>query len=158
MNGGKSWDKILYHSDSIGFSDLEFAPDDPNTIYAGAWRGERKPWTIISGSSEGGVYKSTDGGTNWVKLTNGLPTNLIGKIDFAVSPANPNVVYANIEASDDQGGLYRSDDRGASWKFVSDNSNLTNRPFYYTNIYANPKNENVVYNSALRFLKSSDGG
>ena len=158
MNGGKSWDKILYHSDSIGFSDLEFAPDDPNTIYAGAWRGERKPWTIISGSSEGGVYKSTDGGTNWVKLTNGLPTNLIGKIDFAVSPANPNVVYANIEASDDQGGLYRSDDRGASWKFVSDNSNLTNRPFYYTNIYANPKNESVVYNSALRFLKSSDGG
>ena len=107
---------------------------------------------------KGGVYKSTDGGTNWVKLTNGLPTNLIGKIDFAVSPANPNVVYANIEASDDQGGLYRSDDRGASWKFVSDNSNLTNRPFYYTNIYANPKNENVVYNSALRFLKSSDGG
>ncbi len=157
-DGGTSWDKILYHSDSIGFSDLEFAPDDPNTIYAGAWRGERKPWTIISGSSEGGVYKSIDAGVNWVKLTNGLPTNLVGKIDFAVSPANPDVVYANIEASDDQGGLYRSDDRGASWEFVSDNANLTNRPFYYTNIYANPKNENVVYNSALRFLKSSDGG
>lgn len=157
-DGGASWDKILYHSDSIGFSDLEFAPDDPNTIYAGAWRGERKPWTIISGSSEGGIYKTIDGGINWVKLTNGLPTNLIGKIDFAVSPANPAVVYANIEASDDQGGLYRSNDRGASWEFVSDNSNLTNRPFYYTNIYANPKNENVVYNNALRFLKSTDGG
>lgn len=158
VDGGASWDKILYHSDSVGFSDLEFAPDDPNTIYAGAWRGERKPWTIISGSSEGGVYKTTDGGQNWVKLTNGLPTNLIGKIDFAVSQANPAVVYANIEASDDQGGLYRSNDRGASWEFVSDNSNLTNRPFYYTNIYANPKNENVVYNNALRFLKSTDGG
>ncbi len=158
IDGGKSWDKILYHSDSIGFSDLEFAPDDPNTIYAGAWRGERKPWTIISGSTEGGVYKSTDGGANWTKLTNGLPTNLIGKIDFAVSAANPDVVYANIEASDDQGGLYRSNDRGASWEFVSDNPNLTNRPFYYTNIYANPKNENVVYNNALRFLKSTDGG
>ncbi len=157
-DGGKSWDKILYHSDSIGFSDLELAPDDPNTIYAGAWRGERKPWTIISGSTEGGVYKSTDGGANWTKLTNGLPTNLIGKIDFAVSAANADVVYANIEASDEQGGLYRSNDRGASWEFVSDNSNLTNRPFYYTNIYANPKNENVVYNNALRFLKSSDGG
>ena len=157
-NGGQSWDKILYHSDSIGFSDLEFAPDDPNTIYAGAWRGERKPWTIISGSREGGVYKSTDAGATWTKLTNGLPTNLIGKIDFAVSPANPDVVYANIEASDDQGGLYRSNDRGASWEFVSDNSNLTNRPFYYTNIYANPKNENVIFNSALRFLKSTDGG
>lgn len=157
-DGGQSWDKVLYHSDSIGFSDLELAPDDPNTIYAGAWRGERKPWTIVSGSTEGGVYKSTDGGANWVKLTNGLPTNYIGKIDFAVSAANPDVVYANIEASDEQGGLYRSDDRGASWTFVSDNSNLTNRPFYYTNIYANPKNENVVYNNALRFLKSTDGG
>lgn len=157
-DGGVSWDKILYHSDSVGFSDLEFAPDDPNTIYAGAWRGERKPWTIISGSSEGGVYKSTDAGVNWTKLSNGLPTSLVGKIDFAVSPANPDVVYVNIEASDNQGGLYRSNDRGASWEFVSDNSNLTNRPFYYTNIYANPGNENTLYNSALRFLKSENGG
>lgn len=157
-DGGQNWEKILYHSDSIGVVDMEFAPDDPNTIYAGLWRGERKPWTIISGSTEGGVYKSTDAGKTWNKLTKGLPTNLIGKIDFAVSPANPDVVYANIEASDDQGGLYRSDDRGASWEFVSDNSNLTNRPFYYTNIYANPKNENSVFNAALRFLKSTDGG
>lgn len=157
-DGGKNWTKVLYHSDSIGFSDLEFAPDDPNTIYAGAWRAERKPWDIISGSMEGGIYKSTDGGDTWKKLTNGLPNGLIGKIDFAVSPANPNRVYANIEAGDDKGGLYRSNDRGASWEFVSDNSNLTNRPFYYTNIYANPKNADVVYNSALRFIKSTDGG
>tara|TARA_R110001599_G_scaffold186606_1_gene380823 strand:+ start:3324 stop:6326 length:3003 start_codon:yes stop_codon:yes gene_type:complete len=157
-DGGKNWDKVLYHSDSIGFSDLEFAPDDANTIYAGAWRAERKPWDIISGSMEGGVYKSTDGGDTWKKLTNGLPNGLIGKIDFAVSPANPNRVYANIEAGDDKGGLYRSNDRGASWEFVSDNSNLTNRPFYYTNIYANPKNADVVYNSALRFNRSTDGG
>ena len=158
INGGQTWDKVLYHSDSVGFSDLELAPDDPNTIYAGAWRAERTPWTIVSGSSEGGIYKSTDGGVTWNKLTNGLPDKLIGKIDFAVSAANPDRVYANIEASDNQGGLYRSDDRGATWEFVSDNSNLTNRPFYYTNIYANPKNADVIYNSALRFLKSTDGG
>ena len=157
-DGGENWSKIFYHSDSIGVVDIEFAPDDPNTIYAGIWRGERKPWTIISGSTEGGVYKSTDGGTNWVKLTNGLPNNLIGKIDFAVSAANPDVVYANIEASDEQGGLYRSDDRGANWEFVSDNRNLTNRPFYYTNIYANPQNENSIFNMALRFQHSKDGG
>lgn len=157
-DGGESWEKIFYHSDSIGVVDIEFAPDDPNTIYAGLWRGERKPWTIVSGSTEGGVYKSTDAGKTWNKLNNGLPTNLLGKIDFAVSPANPDVVYANIEASDEQGGLYRSEDRGANWTFVSDNSNLTNRPFYYTNIYANPLNEDVVYNNALRFLKSTDGG
>jgi photosystem II stability/assembly factor-like uncharacterized protein len=157
-DGGKSWNKVLFHSDSVGFSDLELAPDDPNTIYAGAWRAERTPWTIISGSTEGVVYKSTDAGATWTKLTKGLPNKLIGKIDFAVSAANPDRVYANIEASDDQGGLYRSDDRGANWAFVSDNSNLTNRPFYYTNIYANPKNADVIYNSALRFLKSTDGG
>ncbi|WP_422004767.1 WD40/YVTN/BNR-like repeat-containing protein [Roseivirga pacifica] len=157
-DGGKTWDKIFYHSDSVGVSDLEFAPDDPNTIYAGAWRGERKPWTIISGGTEGGVYKSTDAGKTWNKLTNGLPTALVGKIDFAVSPADPNVLYVNVEASEGQGGLYRSDDRGASFEFVSDNSNLTNRPFYYTNIYANPKNADVVFNSALRFQKSTDGG
>ena len=157
-DGGKSWNKVLYHSDSVGFSDLELAPDDPKTIYAGAWRAERKPWDIISGSMEGGVYKSTDGGDTWTKLTNGLPDGLIGKIDFAVSAADPDRVYANIEAGDDKGGLYRSDDRGASWTFVSDNPNLTNRPFYYTNIYANPRNADVIYNSALRFLKSTDGG
>ncbi len=158
LDGGANWEKVFYHSDSVGISDLELAPDDPNTIYAGAWRGERKPWTITSGSSEGGVYRSTDGGKNWTKLTKGLPTGLTGKIDFAVSPADPEVVYANIEASDNQGGLYRSSDRGDSWEFVSDNSNLTNRPFYYTNIYANPKDANTVYNNSLRFQRSFDGG
>lgn len=157
-DGGTNWEKIFYHSDSVGVSDLEMAPDDPNTLYIGAWRGVRKPWTIISGSSEGGVYKSKDAGKTWTKLSNGLPTGLTGKIDFAVSPANADVVYANIEASDDQGGLYRSADRGESWEFVSDNSNLTNRPFYYTNIYANPKDANTVYNNSLRFLRSYDGG
>jgi len=157
-DGGQHWEKVLYHSDSIGFSDLAFAPDDPNTIYAGSWRGERKPWTIISGSKEGGVYKSIDGGDNWVHLKNGLPTNYIGKIDFAVSAADPNRVYANIEASDNQGGLYRSNDRGETWEFVSDNRNLTNRPFYYTNIDANPQNADVIFNSALRFQRSDDGG
>jgi photosystem II stability/assembly factor-like uncharacterized protein len=158
VDGGASWEKVFYHSDSVGVSDLELAPDDPNTIYAGAWRGERKPWTITSGSSEGGVYKSVDAGKTWTKLSKGLPSKLTGKIDFAVSPADPKVVYANIEASENQGGLYKSVDRGATWEFVSDNSNLTNRPFYYTNIYANPKDANTLYNNALRFQRSFDGG
>ena len=89
-------------------------------------------------------------GRNWKK---GLPNNYIGKIDFAVSADDPNRVYANIEASDDQGGLYRSNDRGETWEFVSDNSNLTNRPFYYTNIDANPQNADVIFNSALTLSK-----
>uniref|UniRef100_UPI00404ADDD0 WD40/YVTN/BNR-like repeat-containing protein n=1 Tax=Fulvivirga sp. TaxID=1931237 RepID=UPI00404ADDD0 len=104
-DGGTTWDKILYHSDSIGFVDIEISTNDPNTLYAAAWRAERKPWTIISGSTEGGIYKSTDAGKTWQKLSKGLPQSLIGKIDIAVTPADPNNVYAIIEAPDSQGGV-----------------------------------------------------
>ncbi len=88
-DGGRSWENILFVSDSTGAVDLEFAPDDPQTIYASMWRAERKPWTIISGAHEGGVYKSTDAGQHWTKLGGGLPNELIGKTDLAVSAADP---------------------------------------------------------------------
>ncbi len=157
-DGGKSWEKVLYITDTIGISDIEFAPDDPNTLYAGAWRGERKPWTIISGGKEGGIYKSTDGGDTWKKLENGLPTGLIGKIDLAVSPANPNRVWALIEAPQGEGGVFRSDDRGASFELVSTFAPLLDRPFYYCNIDANPKNADVLWVSSTSLWKSTDGG
>jgi len=157
-DGGRTWEQVLFVSDSTGATDLEFAPDNPEEIYAALWRGERKPWTIISGAREGGIYKSTDGGNTWTKLTRGLPQGLIGKSDLAVSPADPNRVYALIEAPEPEDGLYRSDDRGATWRQVSSYNPLLNRPFYYTNVDADPTNADVVYVNNESFFKSTDGG
>jgi photosystem II stability/assembly factor-like uncharacterized protein len=156
-DGGASWEQVLFVSDSTGAVDLEFAPDDPTTIYAATWRAERKPWTIISGAREGGIYKSTDGGESWTKLTNGLPGDLVGKADLAVSAANPARVYALIEA-EPGGGLYRSEDRGAHFELVNDRAALVNRPFYYINVDADPTDSDVVYVNTGSYWKSVDGG
>jgi photosystem II stability/assembly factor-like uncharacterized protein len=156
-DGGATWAKTLFVSDSTGAVDLEVKPDDPNTVYAVMWRGERKPWTIISGAKEGGVYKSTDGGVTWTKLGGGLPAGLWGKGDLAVSAANPNRVYLLLEAKPGQ-GLYRSDDAGATWSLVNETVALLNRPFYYTNVDADPSDANVVFVNNEGFFKSTDGG
>ncbi len=159
-DGGRSWKKILFISEETGFSDLEIHPKKNDVLYAAAWKGQRKPWTIISGGTqaEGGIYKSKNGGKDWEKLSNGLPQGLIGKIDLAVSPANPKVLYAVIEAEDKERGLYKSEDEGKSFVHVSDDIRLVNRPFYYTNIEADPSNENIVFSMANPGLKSVDGG
>lgn len=158
-DGGKNWDKVLYHSDTIGAVDLEFAPDNPSIIYAALWRTERKPWTVISGADgEGGIYKSVNGGDTWSKVTTGLPKGLIGKIDLAVSAADPKRVYALIEAKDEEAGFYRSDDYGSSFVKVSNQKGLLDRPFYYTNIKANPLDADVVFSMATSFFKSKDAG
>lgn len=158
-DGGKSWKKVLYHSDSVGAVDIEFAPNNPKIIYAAMWRNERKPWTIISGANKiGGIYKSIDGGDTWNKLSKGLPQGLIGKIDLAVSPADPNRLYALIEAPKEERGVYRSDDQGESFKMVSNKKELTDRPFYYCNIDANPLNADVIFVLATNFHKSVDAG
>lgn len=159
-DGGKSWDKVLFISDTVGFTDIELLPGNPEVVFAAAWKVERKPWTIISGGSqeEGGFFKSVDGGKSWVKITEGLPQGLIGDMDIAVSAADSSIVYVLVEAPDDAGGLYRSDDQGQTFKQVSDDSNIRNRPFYYGNIEADPTNADVVYSLAGRFVKSEDGG
>ncbi|MGB4974506.1 MAG: hypothetical protein WBO32_17705, partial [Cyclobacteriaceae bacterium] len=158
-DGGKSWENILYVSDSVGAVDIEIAPNNPNIIYAAMWRNERKPWTIISGANKiGGIYKSVDGGDNWKKVTKGLPQGLIGKIDFAVSPADPNRLYALIEAPKEERGVYRSNDQGESFRLVNNKKQLTDRPFYYCNIDANPLNADVIYVLATNFHKSIDAG
>lgn len=160
IDGGQNWEKVLFVSDKTGFSDLELLPGNPNIVYAAAWKAERKPWTIISGGthSEGGIYKSINGGKDWTKLENGLPHGLIGKIDLAVSPVNSSILYAVIEAPDKEGGLYKSVDQGKSFVQVSDNKGLVNRPFYYTNIELDPTNPDIVYSNANPLLKSKDGG
>ncbi|UCG89399.1 MAG: hypothetical protein JSW71_12845 [Gemmatimonadota bacterium] len=157
-DGGSNWESVLFVSDSTGAVDLEFAPDDPATIYASMWRAERKPWTIISGGMEGGVYKSTDAGDTWERLTRNLPAGLRGKSDLAVSAADPNRLYVLFEAPEGEGGLYRSDDRGTTFELVSTYGMLLRRPFYYLNVDADPTNADVVYVNAEGFFKSVDGG
>ena len=160
-NGGKSWEKVLFISDKVGFSDVEFLPNNPSTLYAAAWKAERKPWNIISGgdaATEGGIYKSVDDGKTWEKLSEGLPSNLIGKIDVAVTPADSRIVYALVEAPEKEGGLYKSVDQGKTFQQVSDYSGIRTRPFYYTNLRVDPKNPDLLYALATGNYKSEDGG
>ena len=158
VDGGKSWDKILYLSDSIGIVDVEFAPDDPNTLYAASWRAERKPWTIISGSTNGGAFKSVDAGKTWNRIDLGFESKYIGKIDFAVSKSNPDRLFVMVEASEGKGGLYKSEDRGKSFEHMNNREELVNRPFYYLNVESNPLNSDILYSSANRFMISKDAG
>jgi photosystem II stability/assembly factor-like uncharacterized protein len=161
-DGGKSWRKVLFVSDQIGAMDVELQPGNPNVVYAWVSRLERKPWTIISGGREGGFYKSTDGGEHFTKITNGLPTDLIGKANLAVTAAKPNRIYALVEAKPG-GGLYRSDDAGQTWQPMNSQpaniaSAMIQRPFYYVALGADPTNADVVYTGAEGFWKSTDGG
>ena len=156
-DGGRNWQKVLFVSDSTGASDIEMQPGNPDVLFAVMWRGERKPWTIISGAREGGVYKSIDGGDHWTKLTAGLPNELIGKGNLAVTAANPSRVYLLYEAKPG-GGLYRSDDAGTTWTLVNSQPSLITRPFYYTTLAADPTSADVVYGGAEGFFKSTDGG
>jgi photosystem II stability/assembly factor-like uncharacterized protein len=157
-DGGKSWEKVLFLSEQTGAADLEFMPSNPDIIYATVWRAERKPWTIISGGEEHGIYKSVDGGDTWAKLEAGLPSGIVGKIDLAVSPANPSLLYALVEAPAGKGGLYRSNDQGESFTHVSKDKSLSIRPFYYTNIDVDPQDTDIIYVMSTPYLKSIDGG
>jgi len=160
IDGGETWQKVLFVSDQVGFRDMVFLPGNPEIIYASAWKAQRKPWTIISGGNqaEGGIYKSVNGGKKWSKLTKGLPEGLIGKIDMAVSAADSKVLYALVEAPDDKGGVYKSLDQGNSFSLVSNDKGLRTRPFYYTNIEVDPTDPDKVYVMATGYYTSDDGG
>src|SRR2546423_177638 len=161
-DGGATWKKVLFISDQVGAMDIELQPGKPNIVYAWMSRLERKPWTIISGGREGGFYKSTDGGENFTKITNGLPTELIGKANLAVTNAKPDRIYALVEAKPG-GGLYRSDDAGQTWQAMNSQpaqiaNAMIQRPFYYVALGADPTNADIVYTGAEGFWKSTDGG
>jgi len=160
IDGGQSWDHVLFISDQTGAIDIELAPGNSDIIYAALWRAERKPWTIISGDdgSENGIYISRDAGATWQKSIHGVPKQLIGKIDFAVSNADPSRVYALIEAVPEEEGLYRSNDMGATWHVVSTEDYLMTRPFYYTNVDADPTNADIVWVNNLGLWRSEDAG
>ncbi len=157
-DGGENWEKVLFISDSTGVVDLAMNPENPREIYAAAWRAERKPWTLVDGAREGGVYRSTDGGDSWEKLGGGLPTGLVGRIGLAVSPADPDRVWALVTAKDPEGGLYRSDDGGDHWTRVNREHRLRQRGWYYSHVIADPEDPNTVYALNTGMYRSVDGG
>jgi photosystem II stability/assembly factor-like uncharacterized protein len=156
-DGGSTWRKVLFVNDGVGAMDVELQPGNPSVVYAWMSRLERKPWTIISGSRDGGFYKSTDGGETFTKIVAGLPGELIGKANLAVTAAMADRIYALIEAKPG-GGLYRSDNAGQDWTQVNSQPALIQRPFYYTTLGADPTNADVVYAGAESFFKSVDAG
>ncbi len=159
-DGGKTWQKVLFINDQTGVVSIAINWQNPNELYAGAWRGQRRPWTIISGgpAAEGGVYKTTDGGDHWTRVSNGFPDDLIGKVWVDIAQSNPKVVYAQVEAKGAKGGLYRTNDNGATWTLVNSSQALRARPFYFNKVYVNPKDENEVYVTELSFHRSTDSG
>ena len=156
-DGGATWDKVHFVDENTGASDLSMDASNPNVLYAATWEHRRYPWLVESGGAGSGLWKSTDGGANWERLTKGLPEKM-GKTAIDVSRANPDRVFANIEAEGDKGGVYRSDDGGKTWKQTSKDRITIARAWYYTEIYADPVDKETVYVMNAPFLKSIDGG
>lgn len=154
-DGGQSWDKTLFIDEYHGVSDMDIDASNPNILFAGMWRFERKPWTHRSGSEEGGVFKSTDGGSTWKKIDNGLP-KLMGRIGVKIAPSNPNVVYVIAESN--EGTLFRSNDRGETFTKVTDQVNIVSRGLYYTDMRVDPSDENRIYSVSSLLQRSIDGG
>ncbi|WP_277479149.1 VPS10 domain-containing protein [Catalinimonas alkaloidigena] len=154
-NGGESWEKVLYVDEKSGASGLTMDMTNPRILYAAFWEHQRYPWKVKSGGEGSGIYKSTDAGESWEELTEGLP-ELMGKIGISVSRANPDRIWANIEA--EEGGVYRSDDGGQKWTLVCDDRVTQARSWYYMEVFADPQDEETVYVLNAPMLKSIDGG
>ena len=156
-NGGKTWENILYVNDRTGVADMVQDPDNPNKIIVAMWEFGRTPWDFNSGGEGSGMHITYDGGENWKRLDTeeGMPKGIMGRMGIAIAPSKPNIVYALIEA--EENGLYKSVDGGENWDLVSD-ENIGNRPFYYSEIYVDPSNENRIFNLWSYVSKSEDGG
>lgn len=157
-DGGKTWKKILYRDDHSGAVDLVIDPHNSKVLYAALWDVYRTPWLLNDGGPGSGLFKSTDGGDTWSEITRnpGLPKGIVGKIGVSVSGADSNRVYAIVEASD--GGLFKSDDGGATWTLMSQDRRALQRAFYFSRIYADPKEKDTMYVMDVAFLKSTDAG
>lgn len=155
-NGGDSWEKILYLDKDTGSVELSMDSTNPRILYAAMWSVRRTPWTLQGISDRGGLYKSTDSGDSWEKVKGGFPEDITGKIGVTVSRVNPERIWALVE--NEKGGVYRSDDSGESWTRINTDRKLQQRAWYYTRIYADPKDADTVYALNTSFYKSIDGG
>jgi len=160
VDGGKSWQKVLFLDDSTGAQDLAMDPSNPRVLYAAMYKFQRTPWSMIAGGGRSGIWKTTDGGDTWKEISKnpGIPKSILGKIGIDVSRTNPQRVYATIEAPDSTGGFFRSDDAGENWERMNDDPRIWVRNWYYSAVTADPKDENTVYIMNLTVLKSIDGG
>ena len=157
-DGGEEWRQVLYRDERTGAQDISVDATNPDVIYASLWEAWRKSWGMSSGGPGSGLFKSVDGGETWDELTRnpGMPEGVIGKIGVAVSPADPNRVWAQVEAA--EGGLFRSDDAGETWELINDDRNLRQRAFYYTRVYADPQDRETMYALNVSIYRSTDGG
>ena len=157
-NGGNTWEKILFANENAGAVDMTFDPNNPRIMYASTWRIRRTPYSLESGGEGSALWKSTDGGDNWTEISKnqGLPSGLWGISGVTVSPVNSNRVWVIIENKN--GGVYRSDDGGKNWKLINQERKLRQRAWYYTRIYADSQDENIVYVMNVRYHRSTDGG
>ncbi len=158
-DGGITWNKLLYVNPKTGCADLIMDPSDPNTLYASMWEFRRTGWGFESGGSNSALYKSIDAGKTWNKIHNGFPAGKLGRLGIAIAPSNNKVLYTVIEAEkDERKGLYRSDDAGNTWKQLNNDFGITVRPFYFSRIVVDPRDENVVVKGGLFGSISRDGG
>ena len=157
-DGGKSWKQVLGDSAWTGATDLIIDPRNPQVLYAATWDRHRTVAALMSGGPGSGIHKSTDGGETWDELTQGLPSSNMGKIGLAISPQQPDVIYAAIELDRTTGGVYRSADQGSSWKKMSDAVSGATGPHYYQELYASPHKFDRLYLMNVRVLTSEDGG
>ena len=157
-DGGTTWRKVLYVDDKTGGIDLAMDPRHPDVLYAAMWQAQRQPWKLTSGGPGSGLYKTSDGGAHWQRISgHGFATGTLGKIGVSVAASDPRVVYAIVQALD--GGVFRSNDGGATWKRVNDEMKLRQRGFYYTAIFVDPTNPNVAYAPQVDAVyKTKDGG
>jgi len=156
-DGGKNWDRVLYKDDKTGAIDLTFDPHNTNVMFAALYQVQRTPWSLESGGAGSGLYRSVDGGNTWKRLEgHGLPAGILGRVGVSVSGADSNRVYALIEAK--EGGLFRSDDGGDTWSKANDDQRLTQRAWYFTHIFADPRSADTVYMLNTGLFRSSDAG
>jgi photosystem II stability/assembly factor-like uncharacterized protein len=159
LDGGITWDKILYTDQTTGCADLTMDPNDSNILYASMWEFRRTGWSFQSGGKNSALHKSIDGGKTWNKIHTGFPEGDLGRLAIAVAPSDSNILYTVIEAEKaERKGLYRSDDAGANWKQLNNDFGITVRPFYFSRIVVDPKNPDVVVKGGLSGSISRDGG